>query len=925
MAVPLHFTIEFLGFLVTAGGALLVVLRPDLIAGEPSNRLTVAFGLGVLAAAQTAHGASFLETDGDRVLLAMHTLGFAFIFFGVAGSARGSVAGATFAFREPLALVPAVAAILAAGASFLASSRGSPKTLRRLSAGLVALAVSDVLVTAAPRAEFGSGLPIPFTYASHGAKLVGFLFLSSWLWTGVRSSIRTRFVASFTALLVAVVLALSTALTGVISNNVENAEKARVRAQLESAIDQLEVEEVRELNHEAELIEGLVRDQVADRTGLDGLARRIINLEVFSIDFVIFLEPPPKPGLLAVAGTGPHLNKTKKPKPLSDFDALSIAGSEVVQEVEGGATGGSSLDRVGGDAIAAVAARKIEHPQFPGRVVGILVTGRFLDALTTERLSDQQLQLASIVLRGNVIASELEGRPSAAKLVPKSVRERVAGDDEGTVLLQSYRGDSYYSAFGTLRSEAEDPLGTLVLSSPSSIVVQAREGITRTLFLVAMGVGAVVLILAWLSGRRITRPIQVLTAAARSVREGDLSAQAQVGGDDEVGQLGETFNEMTGSLMRMTGDLREAAREEQRLRSRIETIIQSMADGLVAVDVDRKILAFNREAEYLTGIKANRALTKTVDKVLDARDQQGQKVTLPIYDLSEGSVSGVFLARRNGDLVPVAVTSAVLRNEDDEPAGAVAVIRDMTREREIERMKNEFLSNISHELRTPLTPIKGYAEILHRKEVPRGKQLQFVGGILEGTTKLERIVQLLVDFAAMEAGRLSPKSAAIDVAPIVRQVAEEWGPRAARHNIVADVDGGLSKVLGDEGLIKRSLDEVMDNAVKFSPEGGTITLSARNGSSGNGRGRPGTVEISISDEGIGIPADDVERIFSDFHQLDGSETRTYGGLGLGLAFVDRIVDEHNGQVWAESEPERGTTITIALPAVRSGRAAARNN
>ena len=156
-------------------------------------------------------------------------------------------------------------------------------------------------------------------------------------------------------------------------------------------------------------------------------------------------------------------------------------------------------------------------------------------------------------------------------------------------------------------------------------------------------------------------------------------------------------------------------------------------------------------------------------------------------------------------------------------------------------------------------------------------------------------------------------------------MAEEWGPRAARHSIVAEVDEGLSNVLGDEGLIKRSLDEVMDNAVKFSPEGGTITLSARNGSSGNGRGRPGTVEISISDEGIGIPADDVERIFSDFHQLDGSETRSYGGLGLGLAFVDRIVDEHNGQVWAESEPERGTTITIALPAVRSGRAAARNN
>jgi signal transduction histidine kinase len=250
----------------------------------------------------------------------------------------------------------------------------------------------------------------------------------------------------------------------------------------------------------------------------------------------------------------------------------------------------------------------------------------------------------------------------------------------------------------------------------------------------------------------------------------------------------------------------------------------------------------------------------------------------------------------------------------------VAVIRNMSREREIERMKSEFLSNISHELRTPLTPIKGYAEILGRKNVPADKAQQFAQGILESTGRLERIVELLVDFSAMEAGRLSPRTTPVDVAELLTKVAEQAKSKTSRHRLQVDAKARLPKVLGDERLLRRSLDEILDNAIKFSPDGGTIRLEARAASSGNGAGRR-NVEISVTDEGIGIPTDDLHKIFSDFHQLDGSETRTYGGLGLGLAFVQRIVEAHAGTIDVQSEPDEGTRFTLTIPAATRAKAA----
>jgi two-component system sensor histidine kinase VicK len=923
LAVPLHFTVEFLGFLVFAGGAFLVMTRPGLIPGEISNRISVVAGFGLLAAAQVLHGGSFstFETDGAQILVGARALGYAFVLIGIVGGLRTAGATASAAvggwkLEEPLLLAPAGAALLVAAAALNGARSKDQTPMRRLALSAFLLSVSELLTATDPSFLFGAGITSGWAYAAHGVEALGFLMLAAWFWTGVRSSVRTRFVAAFAALLVAVVLALATALTGVISANVQQAELEDVRAQAKSTTRDLTVDETQRITNDI----GEIATFVSDEIGQPGVGGQLSEFrKIFDLDFLMLMNP--KGRIIAFDGDGPAKGKRQQETKLGTLDVLAINASPVIDTLvdnDPPTSLASSPSQVGKGAVALMSAHEVVSPAQPDRRIALVAGGSYIDSITMRGLTTPRRgPFASLVVQGRTVATQLPGKLVERNIVPEEVRVQVA--DGATVANQIVVGDrSYASSFSPIRDEPGKAIATLVMSVPAQVVVETRQGVTSVLFIVAMAVGAIALALAWFSGRRITRPIQLLTETAEAVREGNLQAEAPVEGQDEVGRLGETFNEMTASLFKMTNDLRDAAREEHDLRARIETIIQSMADALVAVDADKNVLAFNREAERMTGIETSAAMGRPVTEVLTTKDSHGQEVALPIYDLAAGSVDNVFLEPREGKPIPVTVVSAPLVGEGGEAAGGVLVMRDMTREREVERMKTEFLSNISHELRTPLTPIKGYAEILGRKDIPPDKAQKFVAGILESTSRLERIVHLLVDFSAMEAGRLSPKTTPIDISMMVEELATEWSKRSERHSVVTDIHQRVPQVVGDERLLRRSFEEVLDNALKFSPYGGTITLEVKEAAANNGGGFRDVVEVSISDEGIGIPADDIPRIFSDFHQLDGSETRTFGGLGLGLAFVQRIIEAHDGSVTVKSEPDHGTRLTIAIPAASDG-------
>jgi two-component system sensor histidine kinase SenX3 len=226
-------------------------------------------------------------------------------------------------------------------------------------------------------------------------------------------------------------------------------------------------------------------------------------------------------------------------------------------------------------------------------------------------------------------------------------------------------------------------------------------------------------------------------------------------------------------------------------------------------------------------------------------------------------------------------------------------------------MKTEFLANISHELRTPLTPIKGFASILQSRELPPERTKGFADEIGAAADQLERVIGQLVSFATVVGGQLSLEPEPLSVRSVLDDAVRRWRERVdGSHRLVRRVASGTPPVLADRPSLIQSLDELIDNAVKYSPDGGRIVVGAEL-VDGDG---PHSVRISVSDEGVGIPADRLDSIFGDFTQVDASATRRFGGLGLGLAFVQRIVRAHDGELTCESVPGKGSRLSMVLPA-----------
>jgi PAS domain S-box-containing protein len=755
------------------------------------------------------------------------------------------------------------------------------------------------------------------------------------LWLAARRSLATRIAATAGVLLVAVVLVLSGVLSSVLRDNVaeQAIERASDRARVEAGL----VEEKANLAlSQASFIakvfqlapaaqDAIKRDDVDQiRTFLEALQGNYTE-----VDFLAYFNSQKQ--LRASAKRGDY-----------NLVLAQMQTSRVVEEAfqSSLASPAGTVEPTLDQGLAALGIQVIQFPDDRGIQTkwGAVVAGFFVgnDDLL-ERLDKPEREntnLSIVVDSDTVLATtfpqgELKGSfslldgPSGRRLI-----ETVLGRGQATARQGELNSKDVFVAVAPIRPDGgraggPRPSAAIAVTLSADVIGETRASLFQTLFFVALGAAALALVLAAATGSRLGAPLRRLAAAASQISQGDLSVRTGLRSPDEIGLLGASFDEMAGSVERMASELREAA-------AQMEAVLNSMTDALVAADPVGLVAMMNPAAEAMLGVRASREIGKPVVEVIRAQDRSGgslgDRFELPNFEA--WSAVGMVETRKD-QLLPVALSGAPIRSESGGVLGAVYVLRDMRRELEIERAKTEFLSNISHELRTPLTPIKGYAEMLRRdRDMPEGRRLapdkvgSFLEGILESSERLERTVDILVNFAASSAGRLVLRAEPVEVGTMVHEICERWRSRTDRHR-VEELVNGRPRLMADRRLLERAIDELIDNAVKYSPEGGLVKVGAQLIGAGDNR----AVEISVADEGIGIAPSDFDRVFEDFSQIDGSATRRFGGLGLGLPFVQRVVTAHNGTIDATSEPGRGSTFVIRIPistasGIGNGRSAA---
>ena len=857
-STQLRFAVEFATFLVAVTGAAVLVFRPELIGARSRTRASLAIGFVALAAAAFLHGSLLADSD-DASLVVLRGIGIALLAFGNVGLTEDRT------------------------------------TRRMLWGALVLLAIAE------------GATAIEADVAAAWARALAAVGLGAVLVVSARRSIPARVAVGTLATLLIVVLAVSVALSVVIADNVEREAVRRIELRARAEAEQIQSTARREAVSSAKLVAlslsgnraALLRSLAADpvpNAQIQGDIAALVN-----------------EGLVVTDGPVLYVSTQKKVLAQMGLDkdasgVLELAGSRAVEEVAQGPSESASQVQVVGRQALAVGAHAVKVASPDGsQLVGVLVASQSLNLgyLATRVESDPTVALA-LAGRDRVIASwRSELLPDDETL---QVARRALGNPQTGASLVT--ANSFLAAKAVLGPQ-DQPVLAVVGSTPRTTVDNTRNSLFQTLFVVALVTALGAFAVALFVGERIGAKLRRLTAAAKGIQQGDLSVRATVASEDELGVLGSAFDSMASSIESLATDLRQAADEEARLRGRLEAVVSGMGEALLAVDPHGRVITFNDAAEDLFDVPVSQVLGRPLLDVVTITSERGADLTARLARPTPGSWSEAALViRPNGTSVPVALSAGGLRGSRGDVAGGVYVIRDMRREREVERMKTEFLSNISHELRTPLVPIRGFAELLRSRAVPKAQAEEFLDRILESSSELERVVELLVSVAADEAARLTLRKEPVEVRQMLEAVVERWKDKVdGRHEINRRVSRRLPTIVGDRRLLERSLDELVDNAVKYSPEGGKVTVSAA--VSGNGDGP--AVSISIRDEGVGIPPERLQDIFEDFAQADSSATREFGGLGLGLAFVRRIVRAHRGQLLCESAPGKGSTFSMVLP------------
>jgi two-component system, OmpR family, phosphate regulon sensor histidine kinase PhoR len=412
-----------------------------------------------------------------------------------------------------------------------------------------------------------------------------------------------------------------------------------------------------------------------------------------------------------------------------------------------------------------------------------------------------------------------------------------------------------------------------------------------------------ILPLAYLLARSLTHPILEVAQKAIQLVSSTFGKEIRVSSTDELGSLSKAIGEMD---VQFRNQIEEISKEKDYL----QTILKGMVEGVLVVDGRGRILMVNDALRRLLSLSSDVSDKMPLEIIRNAElegairkaIQDGENIALEL-DLNKSGEKTIEV-----NVVSILPSSRRIDEDSEGIRGAIAVFHDITRLKQLEKIRQDFVANVSHELRTPLTTIKGYAETLLEGALKEDQAFQFVQVIKRHTDRLTKIVEDLLMLSRIETKEFQLKMEAVplrgfidDVVEFVKEPAEKKKISLSRNEIHSSL-----AVQADCGYLEQILINLLDNAIKYTPEGGRVTVSAVEKDSKD-------IQFSIEDNGIGIPKEDLSRIFERFYRVDKGRSKELGGTGLGLSIVKHLVQAHGGRVWVESQPGKGSTFYFTLP------------
>ena len=449
----------------------------------------------------------------------------------------------------------------------------------------------------------------------------------------------------------------------------------------------------------------------------------------------------------------------------------------------------------------------------------------------------------------------------------------------------------------------DEPRGFVRVALPWTPFEARLNAASRLVAGTAVVVTLLALMLTYLLARRLVWPLEQLTQAAQSIASGDVGREVIVRNRDEIGTLAVAFNTMSRELAQRLVQLQANRRERDENSDLMETVLGSMIEGVVVIDSRQRILYANAAAEPLLDLPKAQATGRSLFEA--ARHPRVQK-------LVEAVLSGRTPDRVEYEVPRTNAIVALLGSPlpGDPPPGAVLVLHDVTELRRLENLRREFVSNVSHELKTPLTTIQAYTETLLDGAIndPINNR-KFLERIDEQAERLHKLILDLLSLARIESAEDAYELLPVPVANVVQICLDEYLPVAASKGVELQVQPPPESVVvwaDEEGLLT-VLNNLVDNAIKYTPAGGRVSLRWRI----DGR----RVVIEVEDTGIGIPKQHQARIFERFYRVDKARSRELGGTGLGLSIVKHWTQVFGGSVDVASELGRGSTFSVRLPLV----------